>query len=82
MGTLDEPSTHGERRGFDAVDAEVPKTPSDAHDVDDAVDGTYFMEVHVFNSDTMNVGFGTGECIKGFEGKFFGRFRKFTAGNN
>ena len=69
-------AAHVERRREPPIDAKPFASGSGADDIDDGVDRTYFVEMHCFNGDGMDSGFGLAEEFKRTHGAGLHCFRE------
>ena len=68
VGTFDGTVADYRRRGVNLIDLKNFKSEAGGDDVNDGIDGTYFVKMHLFDSGIVDFGFGFGECGKNGDG--------------
>jgi hypothetical protein len=72
VGAVDEAAADVDGRTIPALDAERSEADSGAGDIDDSVDGAYFVKMYLVERQIVDGGFGFAEELEGAEGECAG----------
>ena len=67
-----------QRGGLDLGYAQPVQAGDDSRDIDDGVQAAYFVQAHIIDFGTMDLGFGFGEALKNTAGRCFRLWRQRT----